>query len=282
MDGSSEAKKSRKVLVSRKIPRKSYETSSQLAIQGALASLLVKEKANMDWQSLIFAVPRGVMVFAARSSTNSLASPDNLARWKKIVHRKGPLCSVSPCTLGHLLSNCQQALNRYEWRHNNIVKYLHSTAYSQGMEAFAGLEGCRVNGVIIPANITITGLKPDVVLINRSSSPQEVTLIELTVPWESSQGLENARIRKDQRYEDLSDDIENLGFKCNSLQLEVGVRGFINTRNKGVLTHIAKLLKIKKIKDFMKKCSKLALLGSFIIWNARHSEDWTAGAYLQP
>ena len=150
------------------------------------------------------------------------------------------------------------------------------------MEAYADLEGCRVNGVTIAAKITITGLKHDVVLIKRSSSPQEVTLIELTVPWESSQGLENARIRKDQRYEDLSDNIENLGFKCNSLQLEVGVRGFINTRNKGVLTHIAKLLKIKKIKDFMKKCSKLALLGSFIIWNARHSEDWTAGAYLQP
>ena len=40
-------------------------------------------------------------------------------------------------------------------------------------------------------------------------------------------------------YEDLSDDIINNGFKCNSLQLEVGVRGFINARNKGILTHIA-------------------------------------------
>ena len=100
---------------------------------------------NMDWQSLIYAVSRGVMAFAARSSTNSLASPDNLARWKKIVHAKCPLCSVSPCTLGHLLSNCQQALSRYEWRHNNVVKYLHSLASSQGMEAYTELEGCRVN-----------------------------------------------------------------------------------------------------------------------------------------
>ena len=161
----------------------------------------------MDWQSLIYAVPRGAMAFAARSSTNSLASPDNLARWKKIVHPKCPLCSVSPCTLGHLLSNCQQALKRCEWRPNNIVKYLHSTAHSQGMEAYADLEGCRVNGVTIPANIIITGLKPDLVLINRSSSPQEVTLVELTVPWESSQGLENARVRKDQRYETMDSNV---------------------------------------------------------------------------
>jgi hypothetical protein len=85
----------------------------------------------------------------------------------------------------------------------------------------------------------------------------------------------------DQKYDNLSKDIESQGFQCNSLQLEVGVRGFINNRNKGVLTHIAKLLKIKKIKDLMKRCSKLALLGSFIIWNARHSEDWTSGGYLK-
>ena len=88
------------------------------------------------------------------------------------------------------------------------------------MEAYADLEGCRVNGVTIPADITITGLKPDFVLINRSSSPQEVTLVELTVPWESSQGLENARVRKDQRYEDLTEDILNNGFKCNIYNLK--------------------------------------------------------------
>ena len=140
--------------------------------------------------SLIYFVPRGVMAFAARSATNSLASPDNLARWKKIVHPKCPLCQIPPCTLGHLLSNCQQALTRYEWRHNNIVKYLHSTATSQGMEAYADLEGCWVNGVALPANITITELKPNMVLINRKSIPQEVTLVELTVSWESSQDIE--------------------------------------------------------------------------------------------
>ena len=186
-----------------------------------------------------------------------------LARWKKIVHPKCPLCSISPCTLGHLLSNCQQSLNRYEWRHNTIVQYLHSTAVSQGLEAYADLEGCRVNGVTIPSNITITGLKPDLVIVNRNSSSQEVTLVELTVPWESTRGLENARLRKDQRYQDLSEDKESQGFRCNSLQLEVGVRGFINARNKGVIVHIAKLMKIKKIQDITKKCSKLALLGSF-------------------
>ena len=124
----------------------------------------------MAWQSLIFAVPRGVMAFAARAATNSLASPDNLARWKKIVHPKCPLCSITPCTLGHLLNNCQEALDRYEWRHNNIVKYLQTTFSSQGMEAvevYSDLEGHRINGVTVPPNIAITGLKPDLVIVKR-------------------------------------------------------------------------------------------------------------------
>ena len=150
------------------------------------------------------------------------------------------------------------------------------------MEAYADLEGCRVNGVTIPADIIITGLKPDVVIVNRNTSPQEVTLVELTVPWESSRWMENARIRKDERYEDIAKDIESQGYRCTSIQLEIGVRGFINPRNRGVLVHISKILKVRKIKEVMKKCSKLALLGSFMIWNARHSEDWTSGGFLKP
>ena len=162
------------------------------------------------------------------------------------------------------------------------MKYLHSTASSLGLEAYTDLESCRVNYVTIPANITITGLKPDLVLINRKSIPKEVTLVELTVPWESPQGLENARFRKVQQYGDLSENIESQGFKCNSLQLEVWVRGYINTRNKGVLTHVSKMMKVMKIKDFTQKCSKLALLRSYMIWKARYSEDWTSGGFLKP
>ena len=125
-------KKAGKSLVAEKYKDRAIEKSRGLEVQGDLARLMEDEKKNMDWQSLIYSVPRGVMAFAARAPTNRLAYPDNLARWKKIVH---PKYSISPCTLGHLLSNCQQARDQYERRHNNIVKYLHSTASSQGMEA---------------------------------------------------------------------------------------------------------------------------------------------------
>ena len=68
--------------------------------RGEFARIVAEEEKDVCWQSLIFAVPKGVMACMARPSTNCLASPDNLAKWKKIVDPKCPLCSISPCALG--------------------------------------------------------------------------------------------------------------------------------------------------------------------------------------
>ena len=37
-----------------------------------------------------------------------------------------------------------------------------------------------------------------------------------------------------------------------------------------------------KVSQVTKNCSKLALFGSYTIWNARHSFDWSSGGYLNP
>ena len=190
-----------------------------MEVQGALAKLLEEEDTNLEWKSLIFSVPQRVMSWAARTTTTSLASPDNLARWKKIVNPKCPLCSI---TLGHLLSNCTEALNRYEWRHDNIVNFLYTMFSSQrmeGVEIYADLEGHRVNGVTIPSDIAITGLKPDLVIINRNSSPPEVRLVKLTVPRDTSASMDAALTRKTDRYKDICTDIEDQGFKCYNMPL---------------------------------------------------------------
>ena len=206
-----------------------------------------------------------------------------MARWKKIVDVKCPLCNISPCTLGHLLSNCKEALDRYEWRHNNIVNYLLKEFASQGLEGrelYADLEGKRINGVTIPPDVAMTAQKPDLVIINRKSNPPEVTLVELTVPWDSSANMGAALQRKTERYNDLKITIEGNGFKCSNLPLEIGTRGFINLRNKSLLTHLCNIMKVKKVSQVTKMCSKLAVLGSFSIWNARYSADWSSGGYL--
>ena len=94
--------------------------------------------------------------------------------------------------------------------------------------------------------------------------------------------MEKARKRKDDRYEKLTSDIEEQGFWCFNIPLEVGARGFINNRNRGVISPICKIMNIRKVSQVFKNCSKLALLGSYVIWNARHSQDWTSGQYLSP
>ena len=59
-----------------------------------------------------------------------------------------------------------------------------------------------------------------------------------------------------------------------SVIIEVGTRGFINDKNKNILTQLCHSLRITKVSSVVKNCSKLALLGSFTIWNARYSSDW--------
>ena len=84
--------------------------------------------------------------------------------------------------------------------------------------------------------------------------------------------------RKTERYSDLQTTIE--GFKCSNLPLEIGTRGFINAKNNYLLTHLCKIMKVKKVSQVTQMCSKLAVLGSYSIWNARHSADWSGGGYL--
>ena len=59
------------------------ETVEELTMQGQFAQLLIDEKANVTWQSVIRNVPKGILSFALRSVTNTLPSPDNLVRWGK-------------------------------------------------------------------------------------------------------------------------------------------------------------------------------------------------------
>lgn len=41
-------------------------------------------------------------------------------------------------------------------------------------------------------------------------------------------------------------------------------------------------VKVNKVSSVIKNCSKLALLGSYTIWNARYSQDWSGGGFLKP
>ena len=128
--------------------------------------------------------------------------------------------------LGHMLSSCKEALDRFEWRH----KYLLTTFSSQGLEGaeiYADLDGHRVNGVTIPPDLAMSAQKPDLVIIKRKT--KEVKLIELTVPWDTTNNMASALQRKTTRYENLVAEINGNGYKCSNIPLEIGTRGVVHT-----------------------------------------------------
>ena len=52
--------------------------------------------------------------------------------------------------------------------------------------------------------------------------------------------------------------------------------------DKSVLTQLCHGFKVGKVSSVIKNCSKLALLGSYTLWNARYSADWNGGGFLKP
>ena len=141
-------------------------------------------------------------------------------------------------------------------------------------------DGLKLHGVTIPPDVAMTAQKPDLVIINRKT--KEVKLVELTVLWDTSTNMAAALQRKTERYQDLATEIQGNGFKCNNIPLEIGTRGVVNARNRTVLTQLCHGMKVNKVSCVIKNCSKLALLGSYTLWNARYSTDWSGGGYLKP
>ena len=265
--------------------RRSAEAAALRGFQGQMLTLLAEEEQDISWKSTIYRVPRGVMAWAVRASTNTLATPDNLARWGKQVDTT---CSMvgctSPCNLGHLLSCCSKSLDRYKYRHDSVLTHLLDTIQrckKDGVQVYADLNGWRVNGGTVPAELVLTDQIPDLVIIDRSVNPTKVMLVELTVPWDSANTLKAAFERKTARYERLEEDLRLEGYSASNLPLEVGCRGVVSSRNLGVLATICSTVGIRTHKQLRANLGRIALLGSYRIWLARRSQDWAPGDLIR-
>ena len=118
------------------------------------------------------------------------------------------------------------------------------------------------------------------VIIKRGT--KEVYLMELTVQWDCASNMVALVQRKTERYQGLASAIEENGYKCFNTSLEIGTREVINHRNWAVINLLCLVMKIKKINNLITTCSKLALLGSYTLLNARYSTDWSFGGHLKP
>ena len=87
--------------------------------------------------------------------------------------------------------------------------------------------------------MALTGSRPDLVLVNRACHPQQVILAELTITWDTVFKTDKARDRKEARYEYLTDEINQRGYKCSNQPFEIGARGYISPRNRAILMFLA-------------------------------------------
>ena len=136
-------------------------------------------------------IPQGQLSFLLKAGSDTLPTTMNLRRMKtqcdsrcQLYHNPKPTTSVTspiPCS-------CTEALSqgRYTWRHDSVLKCLCNSLkgyLDQSVVMYADIPGYRFHDAppsTIPPSLTITSLRPDLVLV--SESDQIVQILELTVP----------------------------------------------------------------------------------------------------
>ena len=129
----------------------------------------------------------------------------------------------------------------------------------------------------VPVDVTITTLKPDMVLFNKEKN--EVTLFELSVPFEIN--IETTHQTKVNRYKQLIEDIEANGFKTTYFPTEVGSRGFITPANNNRLKKfVASATGKQPQKKTFQDISKISLICSFVIFHSKYEQSWLSPPYV--
>ncbi|XP_071491331.1 uncharacterized protein [Diadema antillarum] len=251
-----------------------------LLVQGKFTSLLLLENENLTWKSIMYNLPKRVLSFIINACIDSLPSYTNLHTWGKRLSDKCVFCPGTTGTLHHILSNCPVFLDRYEWRHNNLLRYMYKTFLENLSNGtiYTDLEGHSVTGGTIPPHILTTSLRPDLVILKEE---QDITIVELTVPFEMN--LKDAHQRKVEKYNSIVRDIQDKGYSVSFHAIEVGARGLIDRGNKSRLKRILRTTGSKiRPNEFFQTLSKLAILSSFSIFYARKERAWGEVRHLDP
>ena len=133
--------------------------------------------------------------------------------------------------------SCTSSLDqsRYFWRHNSvllsIIEFIRP-ALADGFALFSDMPGFQApHGGVIPPDILVTALKPDLFLVNTSLSG--IVFFELTCPWDDN--IHRSHEFKDRKYAPLIADLSrhfNLKFKVHNYSVGISVRGQVSKQNR--------------------------------------------------
>ena len=259
-----------KSIINIKTQGKIFERAKDLSLQGQLLSLAAEEESDVTWKSFAFTLPKSLLKFCLSSAINVLPSLSNLRRWGKSTTDKCPRCGWTE-TPKHLLSGCRVFLEqgRYTARHNAVLSQIVRHIDQDRFTVYADLEGRRFNGETIPPRILVTSEIPDLVLVDNESG--EMGVWELTVCYEDR--FQASKEYKENKYACLISDLSqktSVGYET----IEIGARGYINSRNRNVLRDLHSLTTGISLKEFIASIGRTALMLSYYIFVSRHSNSW--------
>lgn len=129
---------------------------------------------------------------------------------------------------------------------------------------------------LFPPHIYATKQRPDILLW--SNSIRVVIFGELTCPAE--EGVSEANLRKEARYQDLAEDIRGLKhpWTVHNLTLEAGARGFVARSTYTFLRKIGFTVKLARIT--CRQVSEVVARCSYAIFQRHSEEKWNSSRTL--
>ena len=134
---------------------------------------------------------------------------------------------------------------------------------------YADIDGMTTSGGTIPAYILPTSQCRDLFLNEKA---KKAIIAELTVPFELN--IPKAHEIKQSRYAGLLSDLNRPGVNTSLVCFEIGSQGLITQDNVARIRSILKFKGVSFKKQISRDISKLALLGSYPIWNSRKEAIW--------
>ena len=128
--------------------------------------------------------------------------------------------------------------------------------------------------VVIPPDILVTNLKPDLFIVNILS--REIVFFELTCPWDSN--VQRSHDYKEEKYAPLVADLSR-DFRVYNYSVEISARGQVTKPNRARIKSLAFncCLSPKPTNaGLIRVCSKASLLCSFSIFSARKEPSWAS------